>query len=100
MAMTPEARTKAKVRAWLKARGIWHFLPVSNGMGAMGIPDIICCWNGRFLAIECKAKGKRANTSALQDMQIAGIHAAGGAAIVVDDVIQLDEMEAIHGDLK
>ena len=93
MATTPEGRVKDQVKAWLKARGIWFFLPVSNGMGAMGIPDLICCWAGRFLAIECKAPGKRGNTTPLQDYQIAGIHKAGGAAIVVDSVAQLDELE-------
>lgn len=93
MAMTPEGKVKAAVKRWLTERGIWHFLPVSNGMGSMGIPDVICCWRGRFLAIECKAPGKRLNTTELQDHQIARIHKAGGAAIVVDDVAQLDVLD-------
>lgn len=92
MALTPEGKVKAKVRAWLKERGIWHFLPVSNGMGVHGIPDILCCWNGKFVALECKAAGKRKNTSELQDRQIMAIHKSGGIAVVVDDVSQLDEL--------
>ena len=89
--MTPEGRTKAQIKKWLDARDIWYFMPVSNGMGRHGIPDIICCWNGKFLAIECKAPGKRANTSALQEREIAAIRMAKGWAVVVDDVAQLDE---------
>ena len=90
--MTPEGRVKEAVKKRLKELGIWHFSPVSNGMGRHGIPDLICCWNGRFLAIETKAKGKRANTSALQDIELTAINSAGGIAVVIDDVEQLDEV--------
>ena len=89
MAQTPEGRVKAAVKQWLKARGIWFFMPVSNGMGVHGVPDFICCWEGRFLGIETKAPGKRANVSALQQMQHQAIQAAGGVALVVDDAAQL-----------
>ena len=89
MATTPEGKVKNAVKAYLKEIGAWHFLPVSNGMGRHGIPDIIVCWQGRFIAVECKAPGKRSNTSALQDRELAGIAAAGGVAVVVDDVEQL-----------
>lgn len=93
MARTPEGAVKHAVKAWLKARGIWHFSPVSNGMGVHGIPDFVCCWNGRFIGIETKAPGKRKNVSAKQEMQIAAIHKAGGSAIVVDDVSQLEVLD-------
>lgn len=87
--MTPEGKVKAAVKTWLRVRGIWHFMPVSNGMGAHGIPDIIAIIDGRFIGIECKAPGKRANTSELQKMQIRAINEAGGLAVVVDDAAQL-----------
>ena len=90
MALTPEGRVKQAVKRWLTARGIWHYMPVQNGMGVVGIPDLICCWNGKFLAIETKAPGKRNHTTANQDRQLTLIHQAGGAALVVDDVTQLD----------
>ena len=91
MSATPEGKVKTAIVKWLKARNIWYFMPVSNGMGRHGIPDFVCCWNGKFLAIECKAPGKRANTSALQEREIAAIRMAKGWAVVVDDVTQLDE---------
>ncbi len=89
---TPEGAVKAAVKRWLDARDIWHFSPVSNGMGRHGIPDLICCWDGRFLAIECKAPGKLANVSALQEREINNIRLAKGLAIVVDRVELLDEL--------
>jgi Holliday junction resolvase len=81
--MTPEARVKNAVKKLLTEHGVWYFMPVSNGMGRHGIPDVICCVNGHFLAIECKA-GKGVAT-ALQQREMERIGAAGGDAMVVSD---------------
>lgn len=83
MASTPEAKVKAAVKKILDEMGIYHFSPVQNGMGRAGIPDIIGCYNGRFLGIECKAgKGK---TTALQDLELEKIRQAKGFAYVVNE---------------
>jgi hypothetical protein len=87
--MTPEGKVKADVKKFLKSIGCWYFLPVSNGMGQVGIPDFICCFRGRFLAIETKAPGKISNTTANQDRVISEIKLAGGSAVVVDNVEQV-----------
>lgn len=71
----------------------WYYMPMkATAMGVNGIPDFVCCWNGRFLAIETKAPGKRANVSANQTNRINEIRLAKGLAIVVDDVSQLEEL--------
>jgi len=80
---TPESKVKAKCTALLKDVGVYYFFPVANGMGRAGIPDIICCANGKFLAIECKA-GK-GTTTALQEKELAAIRAAGGVAVVINE---------------
>ena len=81
--MTPEKKVKAKVVEILKGFGAYYFYASTGGYGASGVPDIICCYKGRFLAIECKAgKGK---TTALQEKNIAQIIAQGGLAIVVNE---------------
>lgn len=90
MALTPEGKVKAAIKKLLKERGIYYYMPVQNGMGIVGVPDIICCVDGRFMAIEVKAPGKRGNTTANQDRQIMEIHAAGGIAIVADSVEQVE----------
>ncbi len=83
MASTPEAKVKAAVKKMLDEMGIYHFSPVQNGMGRAGIPDIIGCFRGRFLGIECKAgKGK---TTALQDLELEKIRQAKGFAYVVNE---------------
>ncbi len=89
MSMTSEGKVKAAIKKLLKEHGIWFYMPVQNGMGVVGIPDFICCWEGEFLAIETKAPGKRKNLTPNQERRIAEIHAAGGRALVVDDIDQL-----------
>jgi Holliday junction resolvase len=88
MASTPEAKVKARVVARLKADGAYYFYPMSYGMGRSGVPDIICCFGGRFLAIECKA-GKNKPTQ-LQQHEIARIRAAGGIALVINETNMAD----------
>lgn len=83
MATTPEGKVKAAVKKILDLHGVYHFSPAANGYGRVGIPDIICCVNGYFLAIECKAG--TGVTTALQQREIKAIHVAGGVAIVVNE---------------
>ena len=80
---TPEGKVKDKVVKILNQYGVYYFFPVTGGFGMSGIPDIICCHNGRFIAIECKA-GKN-KTTALQDAHLARIRAAGGVAVVINE---------------
>jgi len=58
---------------------------VQNGMGVVGIPDLICCWRGRFLAVETKAPGKIDDVTPNQQARIREIRAADGLAVVTDD---------------
>lgn len=83
MAATPEKKVKDKVVARLKAEGVYYFFPATHGFGRSGVPDIVCCVNGKFLAIECKA-GKNKPT-ALQEREINAIRGNGGVAIVVNE---------------
>ena len=81
--MTPEGKVKAQCRKLLAATDAFHFMPVSNGMGRMGIPDLICCLHGRFIAIEAKA-GKGRPTQ-LQLKSLRQIDEAGGIALVINE---------------
>ena len=48
------------------------------------MPDIICCVNGRFLAIECKAGDNK--PTVLQQRELKAIADAGGSALVVNEL--------------
>lgn len=81
--MTPEKKVKNAVIEIIKAAGAYHITPATGGYGISGTPDIVGCYNGRFFAIECKAGGN--TPTALQEVAIARIHKAKGAAIVVNE---------------
>jgi len=88
MAKTPERRVKDACIAVITKYGAYYFFAAANGYGRAGIPDIIVCFRGFFLGIECKAGANK--TTALQEREIAHIHRAGGSAMVVrEDTVEL-----------
>jgi len=83
MAATPESKVKKRVREMLDKLGIYHFMPPANGFGRAGIPDIIACMDGHFIAIECKAGTNK--PTLLQVREIEDIRAHGGVALVANE---------------
>ena len=91
MAATPEVKVKKQCIALLKEHGAYYFFPVASGYGRMGIPDIVACYRGLFLGIECKAGGNK--PTALQEAEMEKIRQAGGSTLVIneDNINQLQE---------
>jgi Holliday junction resolvase len=83
MATTPESKVKAKVVKLLKQYGAYYFFPATHGFGRSGVPDVVCCVKGRFLAIECKAGANK--PTPLQEREINAIRTARGIAMVVNE---------------
>lgn len=83
MALTPEKKVKNKVVKLLKEYEAYYFFPATYGFGRSGVPDIIVCYRGRFIGVECKAGANK--TTALQDKELADIKAAGGIPLVVNE---------------
>jgi Holliday junction resolvase len=83
MASTPEKRVKEKIVKVLKEEGVYYFFPATHGFGRSGVPDIICCVNGYFLAIEVKAGTNK--PTALQVREIEAIRRCNGVAVVAND---------------
>lgn len=89
--MTPEGRIKEVVKQVLKQyKNVWYFMPVSGGYGKQGIHDFICCVNGKFLSIECKAGGK---ATPLQQAVGYTIQDAGGTWMLFTHI---EQSEALH----
>ena len=81
--MTPEAKVKKQVKKILDDVKAYHFSPLTAGYGRSGVPDIIVCYKGKFIGIECKAgKGK---LTALQEYNIEQIKRNQGLAIVINE---------------
>lgn len=79
---TPEGKVKEAVKKILDGFNVYYFMPAANGYGRAGIPDVVCCYYGYFMALECKsASGK---TTALQDRELERIRERGGAALVIN----------------
>ena len=92
---TPEGRVKEVIKKLLKAHKCWYFMPVMNGMGKTGVPDILTILpNGRFCGIETKA-GKNKPTE-LQTRCINDINDAGGIALWVNETTTHLVEEIIH----
>ena len=72
---TPEGKVKKKLLDFLKSLGgdCFYYMPVQNGMGQTGIPDVMAIIKGVPFAFECKATPKQR------------IHKARGLAWVVDN---------------
>ena len=83
MAKTPEKIVKDKVVSILKAEGVYYFFPATHGFGRSGVPDVICCVLGKFIAIECKAGNNQ--PTALQQREIEAIKQVGGVAFVINE---------------
>ena len=81
--MTPEAKVKKQVKKILDDIGAYHFSPMMAGYGKSGVPDIIACYKGKFIGIECKA-GKNTPTL-LQIRNMDEIKRNNGLAIVINE---------------
>lgn len=96
-----EAQLLNKVESFLKSLypDTWYIKYWGGGkFTKAGIPDLLCCINGRFLAVELKTeKGK---VSVLQKWNIQQIKDAGGVAIVLrPSGFEKFKREVINGEL-
>ena len=81
--MTPEGKVKKQVKKILDDLGAYHFSPMSAGYGRSGVPDIIACYKGCFIGIECKAGNNE--PTLLQKHNIEQIKRNQGLAIVINE---------------
>ena len=82
----------AAIKKYLFSLGADVFFWKEHGSpyGTSGVPDIICCYRGRFIGMECKLPGGR--LTEMQKRVISKINRAGGIARRVESV---DDAKAI-----
>tara|TARA_R100001369_G_scaffold78526_1_gene108223 strand:+ start:300 stop:641 length:342 start_codon:yes stop_codon:yes gene_type:complete len=93
--VTPEGTVKASAEKVLKKIKAYYFMPSSGGYGRKGIPDIVVCYKGRFIGIECKFDAASNPPTKLQQLELAKIKQAGGIAIVFDSNTTQKELTAM-----
>jgi hypothetical protein len=86
----PEAKVKKKVKATLDKLKAYYFMPFMAGYGTAGVPDIVVCYKGRFIGIECKAGDNK--PTPLQKKALRDIELAGGISMWVTE----KNVETVH----
>lgn len=93
-----EKNLENRIKKWLKDNGIYHFKYWGGGIyTTSGIPDIIACVRGHFVALEVKSSTGK--TSKLQDYNLKKINDSGGVALVVNPE-NWEEVKTYLGNLK
>lgn len=82
-----EQYLQKRILDFLRSCGVYAVKIISTNRS--GVPDILACVNGKFVAIEVKSKTK---LSELQEYNIRKIREAGGIAIVAKS---LDDIENV-----
>lgn len=72
---------------YLLLMGAWVFKVHGHLGQKKGVPDILACHRGRFIAIEVKRPGGK--LSEHQEQQLEEIRVAGGVALVAFDVMDV-----------
>jgi len=86
-----EAAITAAITRYLKTVPHCFFFKEHGGQyGTAGLPDIICCYRGHFVAFEVKTPTGR--PSKLQMVTIAKIKAAKGEAFIVRSVQEVQKI--------
>lgn len=91
----PEAELQSAVVQYLEVRfgsRVW-ILNHRGGIGQRsGIPDLLICLDGRFLALEIKASSGKGRLGPHQKLELEAIRQAGGKAAVVASFEELEEV--------
>lgn len=87
-----EKALQRKIIRWLKDNGAFVVKYHGGVYTEAGIPDVLCCYKGQFLAFELKVKNN--TTTKIQDFKIDRIRKAGGIAEVIRS---LDEVKEVIG---
>lgn len=80
--MAQEKNLENRVKQYLKEQGCWYIKYwAGGGPTKSGVPDLLVCCNGVFMAVELKAP--RGKPSDLQLRTLRRIQASGGLAVLL-----------------
>lgn len=93
----PESRLVNQIKSTLKMRHGGFWIKVHGGMYQQnGIPDLLGCVRGHYVALEVKVPERADRVTKLQEQTIREIEDAGGVARVVTSI---EEAEQVMDDL-
>lgn len=79
--MAEEKRFENRIKSLLNKYGAYYFKYWAGPFSKSGIPDVIACLNGVFIAVEVKAT--RGKPSPLQIVNCRRINVAGGIGVII-----------------
>lgn len=79
--MAEEKRFENRIKSLLDKYGTYYFKYWAGPFSKSGIPDVIACLNGVFIAVEVKAT--RGKPSPLQIVNCRRINVAGGIGVII-----------------
>lgn len=101
-----ESQLTSQIKNFLKSKGAYCEKIFGGGYQASGIPDILCCYNGLFIAIEVKSPTGKGRASDIQKLKIKAIRDCGGIAFITDNleyvenIFQFIDNELLIGTVK
>ena len=84
-----EQDIQRKIIKWLESEGAYVVKVVSATKA--GVPDIICCYKSRFIAIEVKTPKTKNNVSQLQRYNLDKVLLAQGYSLVAWELQQVKD---------
>jgi len=90
MAVQQETYLQRAIQKLVKSRGGYIVKQHGSMISEPGIPDLLCCYKGFFIAIECKEEGNK--PSAQQGIHCRAIQKAGGITVVTWDTKTINKL--------
>lgn len=81
-----ETQLTSQIKNYLTSIGAYNEKIFGGGYQASGVPDLIVCYKGLFVAIEVKSPTGKGRASDIQKLKIRKIRESGGIAFVTDNI--------------
>ena len=90
--MKNESQLTSQIKNLLKSKGAYCEKIFGGGYQASGIPDILACYRGYFVAIEVKSPTGKGRANDIQKLKIKAIRDAGGVAFITDNIEDVERV--------
>lgn len=87
-----EGQLTSQIKNYLASKGAYCEKIFGGGFQASGIPDIIVCYRGLFIAIEVKSPTHKGRASDIQKLKIRRIRECGGIAFITDNMEDVENI--------
>lgn len=85
-----EKYIETKIKKYLESKGCYVRKQFGTTCTKAGTPDLLCCYKGKFIAIE--VKNEVGKTSKLQDINLQQIKQSGGISFVARSVEEVQKV--------